>query len=491
MSRASPLRTNSRRVSFHASPISPHPNSSLANSPPVVGQPGRSNGLPSNRSQSTLIAHGIAENDDVEKQLFAADQAPPVYSDVGTTRPLARPLQGNPNGSSQGAGLSTPSEHLKSAPSNLDQYPDFWNSYNKEADREDSELIKSFAGDLDTLLIFAGLFSATNTAFIVESYKDLKQDSSDLTNNLLRNMMRTIHQSSSFTEADLLLDPVRPSGRSIVVNSFFFASLCCSLFTAFGAVIGKQWLNHYEREGQLKSPSARGMERQKKYMGLTKWKFQAVVETLPTLLQFSLFFFFIGLIDFLWPLNKAVAILVIIFSVFTASFYGVTLVIGILYPNSPFQTRLTAVLRRRMIPKKPAPVMDQNTKMDILRARCVDWLKERTSFSDTIGIVARAVVLLTDDAKKVINLDHGGAMLAYLLRSSVYSGRVYLGISAEGLQSSLIVLQDLITQWDKVTDLVHLEDKGNTYFLQALSRELWNLLLKPGTMDDIATSTAL
>ncbi|KAG8947011.1 hypothetical protein FRC03_001227 [Tulasnella sp. 419] len=481
-------RTSSSRPSLDAeSPTGPHQNSSSVTSlTPVDAQPGPSNVHPPSTSQSIPKSTGLP-NDDEEKQLSGADQ--PVE---GEGDPSQKP-PGLPQGDQKATGGNDPSappDPDKTGPSSLDQYADFWGVYNKEADKEDNELIKSFAGDLDTLLIFAGLFSATNTAFIVESYKDLKQDPSELTNNLLRNMMRTIHQSS-FTEADLLLDYGGPPTRAIVVNLFFFASLCCSLFTAFGAVIGKQWLNHYGRENQLSSPSARGIERQRKHMGLEKWKFQAVVETLPTLLQFSLFFFFIGLIDFMWPLNIAVGILILLLSVLTLLFYVVTLLIGILDPNSPFQTRLTNVLRKRFTPKKPALVQGQDTKMDILRARCVDWLQQRTTFSETIGIISRAITLLTDDAKKAINLDSAGAILAYLLRSLEYNGRVYLGVSAEGLQSSLIPLRDAISQWDKDSDKVHIEDTRNVSSLVALNTELYNLLLGAGTMDEIETSTAL
>ncbi|KAG8921143.1 hypothetical protein FRC02_000418 [Tulasnella sp. 418] len=483
MSGHSSLQTDSRSASPHASLISPHTNSDADSTPPGDRQPRPSNVHPLRTSHSVSKSTGIL-NDDVEKQLSGADRAVDGEVDLENTPPQT---QGDQEATFHN--LSAPPDPNKNGPSNLDQYADFWDVYNNVADKEDNELIKSFAGNLDTLLIFAGLFSVTNTVFIVESYKDLKQDPSELTNNLLRNMMRTIHQSS-FTEADLLLDYAGPPTRAIVVNLFFFASLCCSLFTAFGAVIGKQWLNHYGRESQLRSPSDRGIERHRKYVGLEKWKFQAVVETLPTLLQFSLFFFFIGLIDFMWPLNIAVGILIILLSVLTLSFYVVTLLIGILYPNSPFQTRLTNVLRKRL-PKNLALGKGQDTQMDILRARCVDWLQQRTAFSETVGMIHRAITLLTDDAKKAINLDGAGAMLAYLLRSSFSNKQAYLGISADGLQSSLILLRDAISQWDKDSDIVHTEDTRNASFLQVLDRELWNLLLKTGTMDEIETSTTL
>ncbi|KAG8942807.1 hypothetical protein FRC03_002874 [Tulasnella sp. 419] len=485
MSRRSSIQTNSRPV---ASLTGPHQYSGAETPAPVDGQPSPSIVHPPSTSQSISKSLGTL-NDDEEKQLSGADRAvdrngdPSHLEDTPPLAPSEKPTVG------QGHDPSAPPDPNKNGPSNLDQYADFWGVYNKEADKEDNELIYSFAGDLDTLLIFAGLFSATNTAFIVESYKDLKQDPSELTNNLLRNMMRTIHQSS-FTEADLLLDYDGPPSRAIVVNFFFFASLCCSLFTAFGAVIGKQWLAHYGRESQLRSPSAKGIERQRKYMGLEKWKFQAVVETLPTLLQFSLFFFFIGLIDFMWPLNIVVGILILVLSVLTLLFYVVTLSIGILYPTSPFQTRLTNVLRDRLISKNGGLVEDQNSKPDVLRARCVDWLQQRTTFSETMWIVYQAFTRLTDDAKKEVKLERVGAILPYILRSSFSNGRVYIGISAEVLQSSLLALKDVTSQWNIDNDIVHMEDAGNTCFLEALNTELYNLLFETGTMDEVGISTA-
>ncbi|KAG8956462.1 hypothetical protein FRC03_010827 [Tulasnella sp. 419] len=484
MSLPPPLSLPQKGVSLLETPsTNHHPNLSPG---PSVGHQGRSHLAPTvERSRSPSSFFPATEQYDEEKAL--GGETLPTYA--GSIRP-GTPYIPYANG----VVGQIPITHVGSnetAPSTLDKYPEFWNSYNIEADREDREMMKSYAGDLDTLLIFAGLFSATNTAFIMESYKDLKQDPSELTNNLLRNLMRTIHQSA-IEEADLLLDAPSLSPRAVRVNSFFFTSLSCSLFAAFGAVIGKQWLNHYEREGEVRDPYRRGIERHRKYVGLTQWRFQAVVEILPTLLQLSLFFFFIGLVDFLWPLNGSVASLVTALAVLTALFFIVTLLIGIFYPNSPFQTRLISLVRD-IVPKSLTPESEDQTKQlnDVMMARCVDWLKQRTTVSSTIGVVARAIVLLTEEARRKINLGSGGDMLAYLLRSSVYHGRVYLAIPSEGLQSSLLVLRDLIKSWKREEEIVHPGDINNKSFLDALSRELWNLVLKSTTMDEMSTTTAL
>ncbi|EKM58672.1 uncharacterized protein PHACADRAFT_58238, partial [Phanerochaete carnosa HHB-10118-sp] len=44
---------------------------------------------------------------------------------------------------------------------------------------------KGYTEDIDTLLVFAGLFSAILTAFVVQTYQMLQPDTQDTTNQLL------------------------------------------------------------------------------------------------------------------------------------------------------------------------------------------------------------------------------------------------------------------------------------------------------------------
>ncbi|KAJ6456267.1 hypothetical protein C8R47DRAFT_926186, partial [Mycena vitilis] len=44
----------------------------------------------------------------------------------------------------------------------------FWTTYMKLADDHDKEFQRKYSTDLDTALIFAGLFSAVSSAFIVQ-----------------------------------------------------------------------------------------------------------------------------------------------------------------------------------------------------------------------------------------------------------------------------------------------------------------------------------
>ncbi|KZV83050.1 hypothetical protein EXIGLDRAFT_583946, partial [Exidia glandulosa HHB12029] len=56
-----------------------------------------------------------------------------------------------------------------------------WKIYAREAKNYDDDIIRAWNASLDTLLIFAGLFSAVSTAFIIESYKFMQPDYAQLT----------------------------------------------------------------------------------------------------------------------------------------------------------------------------------------------------------------------------------------------------------------------------------------------------------------------
>ncbi|KAG9044922.1 hypothetical protein FS837_007309 [Tulasnella sp. UAMH 9824] len=62
---------------------------------------------------------------------------------------------------------------------------DFWKRYDELADRNDREMVANLNTNLDALLIFAGLFSAVNTAFISAAMPSLSPNASDRTNALL------------------------------------------------------------------------------------------------------------------------------------------------------------------------------------------------------------------------------------------------------------------------------------------------------------------
>ncbi|KAJ6567988.1 hypothetical protein DFH09DRAFT_1155586, partial [Mycena vulgaris] len=56
-----------------------------------------------------------------------------------------------------------------------------WAVYVSEAEKYDKSLVESWKNDMERMLIKAGLFSASLTVFLVESYKTMLPDIGDTT----------------------------------------------------------------------------------------------------------------------------------------------------------------------------------------------------------------------------------------------------------------------------------------------------------------------
>ncbi|KAJ7475630.1 hypothetical protein B0H11DRAFT_1666448, partial [Mycena galericulata] len=108
-----------------------------------------------------------------------------------------------------------------------------WSVYITEAERYDSALVESWKADMEVILIFSGLFSASLTAFIIESYGNLTPDRGDMTVALLSQV--SLQLSTHFNGSQLALpspEPFRVPISSLVCNGFWFVSLGLSLTCA-------------------------------------------------------------------------------------------------------------------------------------------------------------------------------------------------------------------------------------------------------------------
>ncbi|EKM57466.1 uncharacterized protein PHACADRAFT_58023, partial [Phanerochaete carnosa HHB-10118-sp] len=71
-----------------------------------------------------------------------------------------------------------------------------WAGIEDTAATDDEGKMKGYSEDIDTLLVFAGLFSAILTAFVVSTYTMLQPSSADLTNQLLTTNNQILAQNS-------------------------------------------------------------------------------------------------------------------------------------------------------------------------------------------------------------------------------------------------------------------------------------------------------
>ncbi|KAF9553579.1 hypothetical protein CPC08DRAFT_594837, partial [Agrocybe pediades] len=153
--------------------------------------------------------------------------------------------------------------------------------------------------EVQNLLIFAGLFSAVITSFVVESYKNLQPDPNDSIISLL-SVIAISSQSSSNNSSSLPISqpPFTPAASSVRVNVLWFMSLVLSLTTVLVGIISLQWIREHQSYPAL-SPKEVYALLHMRTQSLRQWHVPSIFRTLPILLQIALALFLVGLIDFL------------------------------------------------------------------------------------------------------------------------------------------------------------------------------------------------
>ncbi|KAJ7455509.1 hypothetical protein FB451DRAFT_977513, partial [Mycena latifolia] len=164
-----------------------------------------------------------------------------------------------------------------------------WALYVSEAQKYDKSLVESWRSDMDGMLIFADLFSASLTAFLIESYKMLNTDSGDMTVILLRQISQqiaaTVNGSSfSVPPRGVFVPPI----TSVVCNILWFISLGLCLGCVLIATLLEQWARDFLHRAD---PVIRTRMFSYLYYGLKHFNTHIMVEVIPLLLHVSLFFF--------------------------------------------------------------------------------------------------------------------------------------------------------------------------------------------------------
>lgn len=141
------------------------------------------------------------------------------------------------------------------------------------------------------------------------------------------------------------LDWTGPQDGMIQIICVFYSSLAASLLAAFVAMLGKQWLNRYERVGTRGSVIERARERQIRTDGMSTWNFHLVMESLSVMLQMSVLLLGYALSQYLWTIDKTVADVIIGVTSFGVIFYAFIVIAGVMSYNCPFQTPASLFIR--------------------------------------------------------------------------------------------------------------------------------------------------
>ncbi|KAF9475235.1 hypothetical protein BDN70DRAFT_996554 [Pholiota conissans] len=197
--------------------------------------------------------------------------------------------------------LDDPYEH---APPKPDGDP--WAILLKPEMEADKVQCDAWKDEVQNLLIFAGLFSAVVTAFVIESYKFLQPDPNDTIISLLSQIASS------------------PNLTSLSTGAAPFLTL--SLATVLIGTIALQWLREYQAYPGF-SPKQTLALLHMRSEALEAWYVPQMFAALPLLLQVALVLFLAGLIDFTLPLGLKLSIPIIIVIGFILLFLGATTVL--------------------------------------------------------------------------------------------------------------------------------------------------------------------
>ena len=195
----------------------------------------------------------------------------------------------------------------------------------------------------------AGLFSAVSSAFIIDVQSNLQPDPNEMTATYLRILIHSMN-NSLFPDADPSSAIwTGPPPEIVTVQSLLYASLATSLFAAFIAMLGKQWVSRYLRK-QGGSAAEKSRDRQRKFEGFKEWYFQLAIESLPVMLQLALLLLGGALTLYLWTISRTIAGIVLAFTLFGITSYAFFTLVATIRYNCPYQTPLS-ILIRTIIPR--------------------------------------------------------------------------------------------------------------------------------------------
>jgi len=160
----------------------------------------------------------------------------------------------------------------------------------------------------------------------------------------MRILIHTMNESL-FPDADSLVTVwAGPRSEIVTAQCLLYASLATSLFAAFVAMLGKQWVNRYIRN-RGGSAEEKSWDRQRKLDGMKQWHFHIVIEGIPVMLQVALVLLGSALSLYLWSINRVVSGIAMAVTSFGFTFYAfLTLAAAFVY-NCPYQTPPSLIIQ--------------------------------------------------------------------------------------------------------------------------------------------------
>ncbi|KAK7456361.1 hypothetical protein VKT23_010608 [Stygiomarasmius scandens] len=233
-----------------------------------------------------------------------------------------------------------------------------WKVYLDEAENYDDDMLKGFRDTIDSLLVFAALFSAVVTTFVIKTIEALEPDfgqiTAQVTATFMQEQIQILRAAGNITAINIIpsstinLDGVPASTKDLWINGFFFASLSLSLATALISVLVKQWLQAYT---SLSSGNAkeRAMIRQFRFSGFEKWGMQGIIGGLPLILHASLGLFLVGLALYVSQLHSSLCWIVVVITVLSFIMYIGSIILPLIWIECPYRIPILFMLLQYIV----------------------------------------------------------------------------------------------------------------------------------------------
>ncbi|KAF5353796.1 hypothetical protein D9758_010607 [Tetrapyrgos nigripes] len=232
-----------------------------------------------------------------------------------------------------------------------------WKVYLDEAETFDDEMLRGFRDTLDALLVFAALFSAVVTSFVISTVVNLQPDYTRITASLMfeqNQLLRAAGNSTALNavpQTSVNLDTADVTTNDLWINGLFFASLSLSLATALLSVLVKQWLQAYNFSLPTGNAQERAKIRQFRYLGFEKWKVPEIIGLLPIILHASLGLFMVGLSVYVSELHESLCWIVVSVTGISFLMYFGSIIIPVIHIQCPYRVPiLFSLLQLLMFP---------------------------------------------------------------------------------------------------------------------------------------------
>ena len=191
------------------------------------------------------------------------------------------------------------------------------------------------------------------SAFIIDIQSELQPDYEQMNNTLLELLLNATVGNIPPGQALSLPRWTGPDPAIRQVQATLYATLCATLFAAFLATLGKQWISQYRQTDARGSLEDRCKDRERKLNGIDRWKFHLVMQFAPLTIQGSLALLGSALSQYLWGVDRTVSSVVIGFTSLGCIIYIAIVTTSILSFDCPFQTPISTFIHFTIKTVKP------------------------------------------------------------------------------------------------------------------------------------------